>query len=200
VELRPDYPIRTERLLLRSFASDDVDAVLDMESREDVVRYLLWDVMDRAAAERFVTTRAARTQIDAENRSIYVAATVPPDDRAVGEFMLMVLNEEYLQGEIAWTLHPEVQGRGYATEGAREMLRFAFEELGLHRVIAITDARNVASMRVMERIGMRKEAHHRDSHFLKGAWVSSVVYAILDEEWRRHARTQRGRPESRAGG
>lgn len=180
----PTLPIRTERLLLRPFAESDVDAVLDIESREDVVRYLMWPPMDRAAAEAFVTKRLRQTAIDGEDTPLILAITVPPDDRLVGEFMLRIRSVEHRQGEIGWTLHPDAQGRGYATEAAREFLRIGFEELGLHRIVADADPRNEPSIRLMERLGMRREALTRDAMFVKGEWVGEVLYAILEDEWR----------------
>jgi RimJ/RimL family protein N-acetyltransferase len=67
------------------------------------------------------------------------------------------------------------------------MLRLGFEELGLHRIFAESDARNAASMRVMERLGMRREAHFVENEFLKGEWTDGVVCAILEREWRDQA-------------
>ena len=102
----------------------------------------------------------------------------------IGEFMLRLTSAESRQGEIGWSLHPDAHGRGLGTEGAREMLRLGFDELGLHRIVAECDPRNDASIRVMERLGMRREAHHLESEFLKGEWVGSYVCALLEDEWR----------------
>ena len=184
MQLRPAYPIRTERLALRPFLASDVEAVLDLESREDVVRYLNWPPMDRDAVEAFVKRRLGQGVIDADSPALLLVATVPPDDKLVGELMLRVTSAEHRQGEIGWTLHPEAQGRGYATEGAREMLRLGFDELGLHRIVAEADPRNASSIRLMQRLGMRLEAEHREVEFIKGEWIGSIVFALLEDEWR----------------
>jgi RimJ/RimL family protein N-acetyltransferase len=186
--LHPAYPIRTARLVLRPFTADDLEAVLDLESRPDVVRYLNWEPMDREAAEALVQRRLGLTAIEGDGTAIVLAATVPLDGRLIGEFMLLLASEASRQGEIGWTLHPDAQGRGYGTEGAREMLRLGFDELGLHRIVAEADSRNDASIRLMQRLGMRLEAQHRDAELLKGEWVSSIVYAMLESEWRDQAR------------
>jgi RimJ/RimL family protein N-acetyltransferase len=187
MELRPTYPIRAERLALRPFVESDLEAVLDLESREDVVRYLMWPPMDREAAAAFVTKRLGQTAIDGEGTGILLAATIPPDDRFIGEFMLRLTSEANRQGEIGWTIHPDVAGRGYATEGAREMLRLGFEDLGLHRIVADADPRNGASLRIMQKLGMRLEAEHRDTLLVKGEWVGATIYAMLEDEWRSQA-------------
>jgi RimJ/RimL family protein N-acetyltransferase len=187
MKLAPEYPIRTARLALRPFRPDDLEAVLDLESRADVVRYLMWEPMDRAAAEKLVQRRQAQTTIDGEGSAIVIAATVPPEDRVIGEFMLRLSSEAHRQGEIGWTLHPDVQGRGLATEGAEALLRLGFDALGLHRIIADADPRNSASTRLMARLGMRLEGEHRDAQFVKGEWVGAAIYAMLEDEWRARA-------------
>lgn len=182
--LRPAYPIRTERLLLRPFVASDVDAVHDIESRPEVVRYLMWDVMDRDAAQALLDRRLQQASIEAEGQALLVAITVPPSDRLIGEVMLRLSSAAHRQGEIGWSLHPDAQGRGYATEAAREVLRIAFDDLGLHRVVADADPRNAGSVRIMERLGMRHEALFRENYFLKGEWVDETHYSILEDEWR----------------
>jgi len=78
---------------------------------------------------------------------------------------------------------PAHQGRGYATEASRALLDFAFETMGLHRVVGRAEARNLASARVLEKLGMRLEARLIENEWVKGEWQSEVVYAILDREW-----------------
>jgi len=182
--LRPSYPIRLERVVLRPFVATDFDAVLDMQSRPEVVRYLMWDVKDRAAVERFLGRRIEQTSIDGDDTALVLAATVPPSDLAIGEFMLRLSSADHRQGDIGWSLHPDTQGHGYATGAAGERVRLGFEELGLHRITADADPRNTASLRLMERIGMRREADYVDVLYLKGEWVGETHYAILEHEWR----------------
>ena len=182
--LRPAYPIRLERLVLRPFVQSDFDAVHDMQSRAELVRYLMWDVMDREAVQTFLERRLRQIGIDGDDTAIVLAATIPPSDRVIGEFMLRLTSARHRQGAIGWSLHPDAQGHGYATEAARELLRLGFEELGLHRIAADADPRNAGSLRIMERLGMRHEADYVDVFFLKGEWVGETHYAILEDEWR----------------
>jgi RimJ/RimL family protein N-acetyltransferase len=190
VDFRPEYPIRTTRLALRPFVASDVEAMLDLESREDVVQHLPWGVMDRAAAEAQVARRVTQTAITGDHTAIVLAATIPPDDRMIGEFMLQLSSERNRSGEIGWTLHPDVQGHGYALEASRELLRLGFEDLGLHRIMAAADPRNVASTRLMERLGMSREGVFRHVMF-KGEWLDDVIYSILEGEWRALGRSER---------
>ena len=90
-----------------------------------------------------------------------------------------------VQAEIGWVVHRDHAGRGYATEAAAELLRICFEELGLRRAVADCFVDNVRSWRVMERLGMRREAHFvRDALHRSGRWLDSYSYAMLAEEWR----------------
>jgi RimJ/RimL family protein N-acetyltransferase len=182
--LDPAYPLVTERLHIRPYRPDDLEAVLSMFGREDVSRYLNWEPMDREAATTLLERRLSQTRIAKEGDGLALAAAERETDRFVGEVVLRLTSEVSRQGEVGWSVHPGAQGRGYATEAAREMLRLGFEELGLHRIVAECDPRNEASIKVMEKLGMRREAHHLEAMFLKGEWVGSIVYAILASEFR----------------
>jgi RimJ/RimL family protein N-acetyltransferase len=93
------------------------------------------------------------------------------------------VSEQHKTGEVGFIFDRAHQGRGYATEAARAFLAFAFERMGFHRVIGRAEARNVASARVLEKLGMRREALFQENEWVKGEWQSEVVYAILDHEW-----------------
>lgn len=182
--LQPTYPLRTARMTLRPYEPGDLGALHDLFGREDVSRYLIWEPMDVDQARALLERRVRQTRIEAESDAIMLAAVDAETGRVIGEFMLRLTSAQSRQGEIGWSLHPDVQGRGLATEGAREMLRLGFEELGLHRIVAECDPRNVASLRVMERLGMRREAEFVENEFLKGEWIGETVCAMLETEWR----------------
>jgi RimJ/RimL family protein N-acetyltransferase len=125
-----------------------------------------------------------RTGIANSGDSLELAAVLAADGAMIGDCLLKLTSLEHRQGEIGYTLHPDHQGHGYATELARELLRLAFDELGLHRVVGRLEPRNLPSARVLERIGMRREAHLVENEWVKGEWQSEYVYALLDREWR----------------
>lgn len=183
--LRPSYPISTERMLLRPYVREDVPHVLDLFGREDVARYVPFGPLDADGARELVERRIHQGAIEAEGQGLVLAAVLrdAADAAPVGEFMLRLTSEQSRQGELGWVVHPDHQGRGLATEGASRMLQIGFEDLGLHRIAAECDPRNPASVRVMERLGMRREAHLIENEFLKGEWIGTLIYAILDREW-----------------
>lgn len=104
--------------------------------------------------------------------------------KVIGDVLLLWISRSHRQGEIGYIFHPDYGGRGYATEAAEVMLRLGFDELGLHRIMGRLDARNGRSARVLERLGMRREAHLVQNEFVKGEWTDEVVYATLADEWR----------------
>jgi RimJ/RimL family protein N-acetyltransferase len=182
--LAPSYPIATERLLLRPLTPADLDGLHALFGRDDVSRYLNWEPMDRERAGALLERRLTQTAFGKEGEGIALALEERATGRFVGEVILRLTSEESRQGEIGWSLHPDAQGKGYATEAGRELLRLGFEKMGLHRIVAECDPRNEASIRVMERLGMRRESHRLESVWLKGEWVGSIEYAMLEQEWR----------------
>jgi RimJ/RimL family protein N-acetyltransferase len=179
----PAFPMRTERLLLRFFTDDDLDAFHDIQSREEVVRYLYWGPRSREQVRDMLERVKKLTSFDAEGHAIRVAAVLPESGALIGDISLNQVSREHAQGEIGFVIHPDHQGLGYATEACAALMNLGFGELGLHRVFGRADARNVGSGRVMERLGMRREAHLRENEMIKGEWTDEVVYAILASEW-----------------
>ncbi len=177
-------PIETERLLMRPFGEGDLDAVFAMQSRADVTRYLYWDARDEAEVRSALQRKIAGAAVSKEGDPLFLAAELKATGELVGDFVLEWVSELHRLGEIGFIVPPDHQGHGYATEGSRPLLHIAFEELGLHRVIGCVEARNIASARVLEKLGMRLEAHLVENEFVKGEWQSELVYAILDREWR----------------
>ena len=123
------------------------------------------------------------TAIDEEGDAIRLAAVLSGTATVVGDISLRRTSREHATGELGYVLHPDHYGRGYATEAGAALLRLGFEDLAMHRIVASADARNVASIRVMQRLGMRPEAHLRENEFIKGEWTDEVIYAMLRAEW-----------------
>jgi RimJ/RimL family protein N-acetyltransferase len=177
-------PIETERLLLRSFEAGDFDAVFDLQSRAEVVRFLYWEARTQDEVRLALAKKIAGTSIRREGDALFFAVVLKATNQVVGDVVLQWVSQEHSQGEVGFIVHPDHQGHGYATEATRELLRIAFEDLKLHRVTGHLEPRNLASARVLEKLGMRREAHLVDNEFVKGEWQSELVYAILDRDWR----------------
>jgi RimJ/RimL family protein N-acetyltransferase len=182
--IAPKWPLETERLTLRQFAAEDLVALHEMHSDEAVVRWLYNDVRSLEETRALLHRKFAGGRLAREGEWMSAAAVLRETGELVGDLSLLWASEVHKQGELGFIVHPRHQGRGYATEAARPLLRFAFETLGLHRVVGTLEARNSASARVLEKLGMRREGHLVENEWVKGEWQSELVYAILDREWR----------------
>jgi RimJ/RimL family protein N-acetyltransferase len=175
-------PRRTVRLVLRPFRHGDEADVLAYRSSPDVVRYMPAEPLHASGASAFIAERSAATAIEADEDRIILA--VEHDGRVIGDVLIKAGQLADRQAEIGWAFNPGYHGRGFATEAARELLALAFAGLGMHRVWAQLDPRNVASARLCERLGMRREAYFREDIWFKGEWGDTAVYALLASEWR----------------
>ncbi|MFN8594467.1 MAG: GNAT family protein [Thermomicrobiales bacterium] len=174
--------LTTERLILREFTEADWPALQAIESRPDVARYQSFEPRTAKESRDYVLTAVA--DADAEPRMTYdLAITLRDGGLLIGRCGLGLSDETSGEALLWYTLHPEQWGHGYGTEAARAIVDFAFRELGMHRVCADCDPANVGSWRVLEKIGMRREGHLRESVWIKGAWADSFIYAVLDREW-----------------
>jgi len=184
--LRVDAPIETERLRLRRTAVEDLDGLAAIQSRPEVARFVYWDAREREEVEPALAQFIAADEItgEADDESLTLAVERRDGGTLLGYVSIWLRSHRHRQAEIGFAFHPDAQGKGYATEAARELLVLAFERLGAHRVFGRTDARNHASATLMRRLGMRQEAHLREAEIFKGEWGDELVFAILEHEWR----------------
>ena len=182
--LRPRYPIRTQRLLLRPLTLDDTPALLAYRSRPEVCRYVPFEPMTRVDIQERIMSQWARTELTDERQALTLGVAVAETDLVIGDVMLFWYSRLHAGGELGYVVNPDFGGRGFATEAASEVLRLGFEVLGLHRIIARIDERNDASARVARRLGMRQEARLVRNELFKGEWSTELDFAILADEWR----------------
>lgn len=177
------YPIETARLVLRPFHDGDLDALARTLVREDVNRFLYSLPRTREEVQASLVERQNRTVLRARGDSLLLAIELRSSGELAGDVLLQWLDSDHLQGEIGFVLHPDFHGRGIAAEASLEMLRVGFERAGLHRVIGRCDARNLASARVLRKLGMREEGLLRENELVKGEWTDELVFAMLADEW-----------------
>ncbi|MDQ3336347.1 MAG: GNAT family N-acetyltransferase [Myxococcota bacterium] len=172
--------LATDRLILRELAESDAQRLFEIESAPDFGRYLERYSQSVEEAAEYLRGSVAATQL--VPRLVYDFAVVR-EDVMIGRAGMKRGETEPRMAMLWYAIDPAHQGHGYATEAAHAVLRFAFEELELHRVWADADPRNAASVRVMERLGMRREAHHLENICIRGEWCGSVICAMLKREW-----------------
>jgi RimJ/RimL family protein N-acetyltransferase len=180
----PDWPLETARLTLRPFVEADLEAIHAMRSDPDVVRYLYGEVQSRDETRKSLAQKIAAPAWVQQGDWMSVAAVERESGLIVGDMALHWVSERDKTAEIGFVIDPRHQGNGFATEGARALIEWVFGEVDFHRVIGRTEARNAASARVLQKLGMRLEAQFVENEWVKGEWQSELVYAVLEREWR----------------
>ena len=179
----PAWPIETPRLTLRPFEPSDLEALHAIHGDRENVRWLYNDARTLVETRELLTLKTTGTALRREGEWLSAAVVLRATGELVGDVSLLWASEAHRQGELGFIFHPAHQGSGYATEAARPVLAFAFETVGLHRVAGRLEPRNRGSARVLEKLGMRREAHLVENEWVKGEWQSELVYAILAREW-----------------
>jgi len=184
-ENKNEIILETKRLIIRPLNQNDFEAVHSYASVPENVKYMIFGPNDEKATRDFLAQ--AEEKWKANPITEYEFAIVLKDTGAVigGCGIYLRAKSEAMLG---WILHRDYWKQGYGTEFAKTLLKFGFEELKLHRIYATCNTENYGSYRVMEKCGMRREAHFIKNRFGrvddKEVWYDEYHYAMLDEEWK----------------
>lgn len=176
-------PLETERLLLRRFAERDLAPFLAYVNDPVVARYQTWESYSERKARDNIERQKHLTP-GVPGQWFTFAVELKETGRLAGHVALKT-EEDGRQAEIGFTFAREYHGRGLASEAAARVLDYAFDALALHRVTAITDCENRASVALLGRLGLRREGHFIQNIWFKGRWGDEYLYAVLREEWAR---------------
>jgi tRNA-Thr(GGU) m(6)t(6)A37 methyltransferase TsaA len=177
--------IPTARLILSPLRAGDAQALFDYRSDPDVSRYQSFDPASADDALAFIEAASGADLGGWTSLGIRFAAT----GDLVGDVGFHMSPDAPGSAQVGVTLAPGHQGRGLAAEALLALLGHLFTSLAVHRVFASVDPRNASSMALMRRVGMRQEAHLRESLPFKGEWADDVIFAMLDSEWERAVAT-----------
>ncbi len=177
----PRFPsIKTKRLRLRNFTAQDIPDFVAYRQDPDVARYQSWDNYTAQEGEAFFIAQQIM-EFGIIDSWYQIAIANLEQDRLIGDCVIHFLDEH--QVEIGFTLAPGWQGKGYMTEALSVLVSYIFSELHMHRITALTDAENISSCNVLERVGFREEAHYRKNIWFKGKWGDEKLFAMLEEDW-----------------
>jgi RimJ/RimL family protein N-acetyltransferase len=179
---RPTTFFETPRLRVRAFTDTDVAAFVAYRADPDVARYQSWSDYTEAEGRALVASMQG-LEPGTPGEWCQLALEAKDDGVLVGDLALHVDGDDPRQAEVGFTLAPAAQGRGYAAEALTGLLDHAFPAYGLHRVHAVTDALNAPAAALLERVGLRREAHLVENVWFKGAWGSEYLFAVLEREW-----------------
>lgn len=175
--------LMTERLLLRDFVAEDWTAVLAYQRDPRYLRLYHWTERSADDVRAFVQMFLDH-QRQQPRHKYQLAIELRGEGRLIGNCGIRKPTAAAQVAEIGYELAPDRWGHGYATEAARAVLTFGFSDLGLHRVSACCLAENSASAHVLEKIGLQREGRLREHELIKGRWHDTLLYGILEHEWR----------------
>ena len=174
--------LQSPHLLLRDFVAEDWREVYAYSSLPEACRFQPWG--PNTAEEARVHVQGRIKAADVKPRmAFHLAVVFPQTGTVIGESGLDIHSQSFRNGEISYIIHPEYWGHGFATEVASTLLSFGFTTLNLHRIFATCDPRNVASERVLQKLGMQYEGRMRENMLLRDGWRDSVLYSLLEQEW-----------------
>ena len=177
----PPTPIETPRLVLREFEPDDWAAVHTYAVLEPVWRYMEWGPNTEADTKSFVALAIARRE-ERPRTFFELAITRRDTGELVGAAGVRLRDAANRSGDLGYALRPDHWGRGFGTEAALALRDFGFASIGLHRLWATCRPENTASAHVLEKIGMRREGHLRETKCRHGKWVDSLLFAMVETD------------------
>ncbi|MFJ7137696.1 GNAT family N-acetyltransferase [Streptomyces fungicidicus] len=177
------YPVHVtgSTVVLREFSMQDVDDVLAIIGDDKVTTWLSFDSRNLDQAVAMIEGTLERAQQNPRTE-YYLAVTKHDDSRVIGFARIGFAGVK--AGKLGYAIAAEQWGHGYATDAARTLTTFAFTQLGLHRVSAAIGPENAASIAMVENLGFTREGVLRDHVYTNGAWRDSVLYSVLEHEWR----------------
>lgn len=174
--------IFTERLIIRPLFENDLDGILSITGQPETYTYIPEKPMDELAARNMIECCQVIPDISSLPSDLVVVLVGTKE--LVGLLSFTTISKRFRTVEIGWMFHTSHRCKGYASEAACALMEYGFSTLGLHRIIATCDPRNIPSVRIMEKLGMRREAEFMDSVILgDGEWHNEYFYAITEKEW-----------------
>ncbi len=174
--------LQTERMLLRLAVTSDLPEVHALHAHPEVDRYNTLGIPENVSVTENILNAWLKLHQLAEPTQYTFALVHQPSQQFLGLLALVLGTPKYKRGEVWYKLLPSCWGQGYATEALRAVIGFGFGQLGLHRIEAGCAVANIGSVRVLEKVGMKKEGYFRQVLPLKSGWSDCYEYAILETD------------------
>lgn len=175
--------IETQRLQLRYLSKADVDDVLIYQSDHDSVRYIPWPARNRDEVMEALGRAETHLGLDTETKTLLLAVVLKETGQVIGQLNTAIVDAKNFTANIGYALNKDFRGKGYVNEAVVALLKDIFTNHNVMRVIADIDIRNLDSIKVVEKLGFRREATFIENDFCKGEWCSLHQYALLKREW-----------------
>lgn len=181
-ETIPSLRIETPRLLMKPLQLQDTQGMYAYRSDPAVARYQSWRPVREEEVEAFIL-KYGSSSINVVDSWCQLGVYRKTTQELIGDVGIHFLPPDAQQVELGFTISPRHQGQGYAAEAVGALLSYLFASLSKHRIMASVDPSNTASIALLGKMGMRKEAHHIQSIWTPEGWGDDVIYAVLREEW-----------------
>jgi len=193
--------LESERLIYRKFKSEDLPIYADLRGNLENNKYRISEPISETETWNYLTFLIDKAD-EADCTYFGYAVVLKENNRLIGGAFLYHLPERKSfpdSPEVGWEIHRNYWRQGYGTEIGNTMLRLGFDIIGLRRITTCCNARNIGSYRIMEKIGMRREAHfikaQRGNSALNYEWCDRYQYSILKEEWDERKHSLSSNPE-----
>lgn len=174
--------LSAERVHIRNLRLDDLDYFHQYRCNPEVTRYQGFDVMNKEEAKNFIQSQLDKL-FGKPGEWVQYAIALQETDELIGDCAIKLQAADPRIAEIGITISHLQQRKGFAKEVLSALVNFLFEEKSLHRIVETVDAENLASIKLLEAVGFRKEGHFIENIFFKGKWGSEFQYALLRKEW-----------------
>ena len=179
------FPLETQRLIIRPFRDADIEPFLAYRNDPEVVKYQGWNFpYSREMAQEFIAHMKSASPV-AIGSGYQSAIENRETGEMIGDLFHLLGQGDSPQARVGYTLSRAHWKKGYASEAVKGLLDFFFYELSVHRVVADCDTENTASVRLLERLGFRREAHFIESFWMGNYWGDEYYYGLLEREWKK---------------
>ena len=183
-------PIETDRLILRTFERSDIDDLRAYHALPSLQRYLFTRTRDAAEVAGALNVMRGHVSLQRPGDTLTLAMVRKGDRALMGHVSLHWSDATAGQGEVRFCINPSYSGQGFTNEALSAVFDLAFDHFHIHRVFARCDGRNHHSIKLMQQMGLRLEAHYREHALFQGEWDEELHFAILDREWQRSTKVK----------
>ncbi|HEY3385969.1 MAG TPA: GNAT family protein [Saprospiraceae bacterium] len=175
--------LETKRLYLRELVVEDLDHIHELHSLPETDQYNTLGIPDSIQITEQLLGEWLVLQNQKPRKSYILAIDSNEDNQFIGLMAMEIGKPNYRTAEVWYKLHSTFWEKGYATEALTRLLLFGFSDLNLHRIEAGCAVDNIASVRVLEKVGMTREGMKRKKLPIRGEWKDNYFYGILEEDF-----------------
>jgi RimJ/RimL family protein N-acetyltransferase len=173
--------LETKRIIIRPIEPKDKNEVFACRSDKETNKYQGWIPENIKEVEEFISNNPS--VFNTPKTWFQLVIIEKESNKIIGDVGIHFIDQENFQCEVGCTINKDYQKKGFAFEALNLVINHLFTNLNKHRIIASVDPRNISSIKLIEKLGFRKEAHFIKSYYQNGEWCDDVIYALLKEEW-----------------